>query len=79
MDLSNVKPEIMEQIENTLTPEQIEKIKAAESLDEVFEIVGEEGIELGEEQLELVAGGRREALANLLFDCSECYRYTSNC
>lgn len=69
MNLANVKPEIMEQIEGTFTPEQIEKIKAAESLDEVFEIIEDEGIELAAEQLDLVAGGRRQGLADQLLKC----------
>ena len=57
MDLSNISPELKEQIKSAFTPEQIEKIKECESLDEVFTMLGDEGIELTNEQLELVAGG----------------------
>ena len=42
---------------NDLTPEQIEKAKAAKSTDELLALAKEEGVELTDEQLEAVAGG----------------------
>lgn len=40
-----------------LTEEQIEKVKACKSNDEVLKVAREEGIELTDEQLEAVTGG----------------------
>ncbi len=42
---------------NVLTPEQIEKAKAAKSVDELLALAKEEGIELTDEQLEAINGG----------------------
>ena len=57
MNLSKLKPEVLEQIESTFSPEQIEKIKACASLDEVFACLEDEDVVLTDEQLELVSGG----------------------
>ena len=40
-----------------LTPEQIEKVKACASADELASLAKEEGLELSEEQLDSVSGG----------------------
>lgn len=71
MDLSNVNPEIMAELENALTAEQIEKIEACESLDEAFALLEDEGMELGDEQLDLVAGGKILGLSNQLLKCGQ--------
>ena len=41
-----------------LTKEQIEKVKSCKSLDELLELAKEEGIELTDEQLSAISGGR---------------------
>ena len=46
MDLSN------------FTPEQIEKAKACKTPEEFAEVAKQEGVELSDEQLELIAGGK---------------------
>lgn len=46
MDLSN------------FTPEQIEKAKACRTPEEFAEVAKQEGVELSDEQLELIAGGK---------------------
>ena len=46
-----------ENILKGLTEEQIEKVKACRSHEELFALAKEEGIELNEEQLEAVSGG----------------------
>ena len=43
---------------NDLTPEQLEKAKVATSADELLELAKSEGIDLSDEQLDVVAGGR---------------------
>lgn len=40
-----------------LTPEQKEKAKACESLNELLELARAEGVELSEEQLDAISGG----------------------
>ena len=40
-----------------LTDEQIAKVKACKSQEEILQLAKEEGVELGEEQLEAVSGG----------------------
>lgn len=42
---------------NGLTPEQIEKVKACKSQEELLKLAKKEGIELTSEQLEAVSGG----------------------
>ena len=46
-----------EELLKGLTEEQIAKIKACKSQEEVLKLAKEEGIELTDEQLEAVAGG----------------------
>ena len=40
-----------------LSPEQIEKVKACKTADELVELARAEGVELSDEQLEGLAGG----------------------
>ena len=47
----------IEELLKGLSPEQIEKVKACKSGEEVLAIAKEEGIELTDEQLEAVSGG----------------------
>jgi len=46
-----------EELLKGLTPEQVEKVKACKSQEELLKIAKEEGIELTDEQLEVVNGG----------------------
>ena len=46
-----------EELLKGLTEEQIEKIKACKNQEEMLAIAKEEGVELNEEQLEVVSGG----------------------
>ena len=48
-----------------LTPEQMEKARACKSTDELVELAKTEGIELSEEQLEALAGGKA------WYDCTD--------
>ena len=41
-----------------LTPEQIEKAKVCKTADELLELANAEGVELTDEQIEQVSGGR---------------------
>jgi len=43
-----------------LTPEQIEKVQACKSQEELLQLARQEGIELNDEQLEAVSGGCSE-------------------
>ena len=52
-----------------LTEEQIAKVKACKSQDELLKIAKEEGVELNEEQLEAVSGG----CATPEQECSICH------
>ena len=47
-----------EELLKGLTEEQIAKVKACKSQEELLAIAKEEGVELTEEQLEVVSGGR---------------------
>ena len=40
-----------------LTPEQMEKVRACKSPDELVELAKAEGLELNDEQLDAIAGG----------------------
>ena len=40
-----------------LTPEQIEKVKACKSTEELLKLAKEDGIELSDEQLQAISGG----------------------
>ncbi len=42
---------------NDLTPEQMEKARACKSSDELVELAKSEGIDLTDDQLEVIAGG----------------------
>ena len=42
-----------------LTEEQVAKVKACKSTDEILNVAKEEGVELTDEQLEAVSGGGR--------------------
>ncbi len=46
-----------EELFNGLSKEQIAKVKACKSADEVMKLAKEEGVELNDEQLEAVSGG----------------------
>ena len=47
----------MEDFEGQLTPEQMEKVRACKSADELVELAKAEGVDLSEEQLEAISGG----------------------
>ena len=49
-----------EELLKGLTEEQLEKIRACKSTEEMLEIAKEEGVELSEEQLEAITGGACE-------------------
>lgn len=57
MNIEDLSPEIQEQIKEAFSPELLEKAKSAQSMEELLDIVEEEGVVLSDEQLELVAGG----------------------
>lgn len=46
-----------EELLNGLTEEQVAKVKACKSQEEILKVAKEEGIELTDEQLEAVSGG----------------------
>ena len=50
--------ETLKGIYNSLTDEQKEKVKACKSSEEIMELVSKEGIELPEELMDKVAGGK---------------------
>lgn len=52
-----------EELLKGLTKEQVEKARACKSTKELFELAKEEGLELNDEQLEAVAGGRCDQTA----------------
>lgn len=66
MNYEDLSPEVRKQIEEAFSPELLEKAKGAQSMEELLDIVEQEGMVLSDEQLELVAGG-----------CGDCYGY--NC
>lgn len=69
MNINDLSPELQEQIKEAFSPELLEKAKAAQSMEELLDIVEAEGIVLSDEQLELVAGG-----------CGGCYEHSNlNC
>lgn len=43
---------------NKLSPDQMEKAKACKSPEELMKLVSEEGIELTEDQLDAISGGK---------------------
>lgn len=47
----------MEDFKGQLTPEQMEKVRACKSADELVELAKAEGVDLSEEQLEAISGG----------------------
>ena len=47
----------MEDFKGQLTPEQMEKVGACKSADELVELAKAEGVDLSEEQLEAISGG----------------------
>ena len=49
-----------------LTPEQMEKVKACKTPEDILALAKEEGYELSDEQLKAVSGGWG--------DCDVCYR-----
>ena len=49
-----------EELLKGLTEEQLEKIRACKSTEEMLEVAKEEGVELSEEQLEAITGGACE-------------------
>lgn len=57
MNIEELSPELQEQIKEAFSPELLEKAKTAQSMEELLDLVASEGMELSEEQLELVAGG----------------------
>ena len=69
MNINDLSPELQEQIKEAFSPELLEKAKAAQSMEELLDIVEAEGIELSDEQLELVAGGCGNTECNILPSC----------
>ena len=63
-----------EELLKGLTAEQIEKIKACKTSEEILALAKKEGIELTEEQLEAVSGG---CGGDKEIKCPECF-YTSS-
>lgn len=63
---------------NGLTKEQIEKVKACKSHEELLALAKKEGVELTNEQLEVISGGGACSVASDIgdflnpFDCPEC-------
>ena len=53
-----------------LTPEQIEKVKACKSSDELLELAKAEGIKLNDEQLQAVSGGSFLCGSTATMDCA---------
>ena len=58
-----------EELLKGLSEEQIAKIKACKSQEEMLELAKQEGIELTDEQLEAVSGGSCD---NTVLVCSQC-------
>ena len=59
---------------NDLTPEQREKAKACTSAEELIALAQEEGVDLTDEQIEGLAGGRE------WYDCPyDCPSFSSQC
>lgn len=65
-----------EELLKGLTEEQITKIKACKSQEEVLALAREEGIELTDEQLEAVSGG--SCYADCITRCPRCGANTSH-
>jgi hypothetical protein len=62
-----------EELFKGLTEEQVAKIKACKSQEEVLKVAKEEGVELNDEQLEAVSGGcSRGGL-----ECPYCYNHNT--
>ena len=57
MSFADLSPEVQGQIKDAFSPELLERAKAAQSMEELLDIVENAGVELSDEQLELVAGG----------------------
>lgn len=57
MNMEELGPELMEQIKEAFSPELLERAKGAQSMEELLDMVANEGIVLSDKQLELVAGG----------------------
>ena len=63
---------------NGLTKEQIEKVKACKNQEELLALAKKEGVELTNEQLEVISGGGACSVASDIgdflnpFDCPEC-------
>lgn len=67
-----------EELLKGLTEEQIAKVKACKSTEEMLAFAKEEGIELTEEQLEAVSGGCTTSISGnkgLYETCPGCKRY----
>ena len=60
-----------EELLNGLTEEQIARAKACKSQDELLKIAKEEGVELTNEQLEVISGGGL-ICSTPTFTCPEC-------
>ena len=55
-----------------LTPEQIEKVRACKSHEELLEVAKKEGVELNEDQLEAISGGACEPQRPADTVCPQC-------
>ena len=68
-----------EELVKGLTKEQIAKLKACKSSEEVLKAAKEEGIELSDEQLEAVSGGNCSPAGNCPFCGSDEVEYSPGC
>ena len=60
-----------------LTPELQEKARACTSVEELAALAAAEGIELSDDALEGVAGGRPSCAKNVIFLASDCRKNTT--
>ena len=62
-----------EELLKGLSPEQIEKVNACKSTEEILAIAREEGVELTDEQLEAVSGGGCSDDDGEVMECPDCH------
>ena len=62
-----------EELLKSLTPEQLEKVKACKNADEILELAHEEGVDISEEQLHMITGGNCSTIPECCPECSCIY------
>ena len=62
-----------EELLKGLSPEQIEKVKACKTSEEILALAAEEDIELTDEQLEAVSGGACSDDDDDVMECPDCH------